>query len=73
MGLRSTVTEASILAWLAQYGPVSHVQVVRDGNAAAPVAVVVMAIGDQQAFQLAARITNYWHDGALLNARVLIH
>ncbi len=73
MGLHSTATEAGIRSWLNGFGPVCKVDVVRDGDTEAPVAVVEMDITEAQAAFIVTRIQRYWHDGALISARLLIH
>ena len=73
MGLSPTVTEAGIRSWLNGFGPVCNVDVVRDGDADAPIAVVEMDISDGQAAFIVSRIQRYWHDGSLISARLLIH
>jgi hypothetical protein len=72
-GLGAGVTEAGVRAWLGDYGPVVQVAIIRDGNAADPVALVEMAIGDGTAGYLVSRLCNYWHEGAMVNARLLSH
>ena len=71
MGLGAKATAAGVRSWLGGFGPVLDVHLVRDGDAESPLAVVEMDITDGQAFLLESRISNYWHDGALVNARLL--
>lgn len=73
MGLNPTTTEAAVRSWLSSYGKVEHVDLVREGDSRAPVAVVDMEISDGQAFFVVSRISSYWHDGALVSARLLPH
>lgn len=72
-GLCNAATEESIRAWLGHFGPVERVDIVRDGSANDPVALVEMSIGDGAAAYLVSRLTDYWHDGKLVNARLLNH
>lgn len=72
-GLGAAVTEAGVRAWLEGFGPVVKVAIIRDGNAADPIVLVEMAIGDGAAAHLVSRVTNYWHEGAMVNVRLLIH
>lgn len=72
-GLGPATTEGEIHSWLSGYGQVIHVDLVREGDAQAPIAVVEMDISDGQAFFVVSRISSYWHDGALVSARLLIH
>ncbi len=72
MGLSPTTTEAEVRTWLSSFGPVLSVDIVREGDAKAPVAVVEMDITDAQAFRIVSRISNYWHDGSLVSARLLV-
>jgi cbb3-type cytochrome oxidase cytochrome c subunit len=32
-----------------------------------------MDINDEQAHRITSRVTDYWHDGHMLNARLLLH
>lgn len=73
MGLGAKATEAGVRTWLSCFGPVRNVDLVREGDAKAPLALVEMDISDGQAFFLVSRISNYWHDGSLINARLLTH
>lgn len=73
MGLSPATTEAEVRTWLSGFGKVSHVDLIREGNVQAPVAVVDMDISDGQAFFVVSRISSYWHDGALVSARLLPH
>lgn len=72
-GLLPDVTEEAVRASLEKLGPVHSVSIVRDGDAQSPVVVVQMDISDEQAFRLTSRVTDYWHDGHLINARLLLH
>lgn len=72
-GLAREATEESIAAWLGHFGPVKGVEIIRDGNAEAPVALVEMDIDDGAAAYLVSRLTDYWHEGQLVNARLLRH
>jgi len=72
-GLSARTTEEQVQAWLGCFGPVQHVCLVRDGNAQAPVAVIRMDIDYAQAYCITSRISNYWHDGSLVSALLLIH
>jgi hypothetical protein len=73
MGLSPTTTESGIRSWLSGYGLVNHVDLLREGDDHAPIAVVEMDISDGQAFFVVSRIQSYWHDGSLVSARLLIH
>jgi hypothetical protein len=73
MGLSATATEAAIHSWLSGFGAVREVNLVREGDATAPVAVIEMDITDGQAFLIVSRISSYWHDGSLVSARLLSH
>lgn len=72
-GLRAGATEASIQSWLGRFGPVVQVDIIREGSAADPFALVEMDIGDGVAAYLVSRLSNYWHEGAVVNARLLHH
>ena len=73
MGLTASATEAGIRSWLSGYGQVNHVDLVHEGDATAPVAVIEMDITDGQVFLIVSRISGYWHDGSLVSARLLNH
>jgi hypothetical protein len=72
-GLGATSTEDGVREWMRGFGPVRHVEFVRDGNPAAPVAVVEMEISEAQAFFIVSRISDYWHEGSLVSARLMVH
>lgn len=73
MGLGPSATEAEIRSFLLGYGQVISVEVVREGDSTAPVALVGMDITDEQAFNIVSLINGYWHDGYLISARLLTH
>lgn len=73
MGLGPSATEAGMRSWLNGFGAVRDVTFVREGNPRAPVAIVEMDITDAQATFIVSRIQNYWHDGSLVSARLLLH
>jgi hypothetical protein len=72
-GLGSKATEDSIRSWLGHFGPVVLVDIIRDGDADNPVVLVELAIGDEAAANLVSRLSDYWHEGKLVNARLLHH
>jgi hypothetical protein len=72
-GLGAEVTESAVRESLEKIGPVNHVDIYREGNEAAPVVVVEMAISDAEAFSLTTRVKDLWHNGHLVNARLLLH
>lgn len=72
-GLRSGATESAVQSWLSSFGPVARVEIIREGNAASPCALVHMDIGDAAAAILVSRLSHYWHDGAMVNASLLHH
>lgn len=72
-GLDAASSEDRIREWIRQFGPVRHVEFVRDGDATAPIAVVEMDISEAQAFFIVSRISDYWHEGALISARLMAH
>lgn len=73
IGLTATASEAGIRSLLSGFGAVRNVNLVREGDASAPLAVVEMDISDGQAFFIVSRLSNYWHDGSLINARLMTH
>lgn len=72
-GVSEQSTEDGIRKWMLQFGQVLHVEFIREGDAANRVAVVEMEISDAQAFFIVSRVSDYWHEGALVSARILIH
>jgi len=72
-GLGAAATEESIRSWLGRFGPVVRVDIIRDGDADRPVAVVEMEISDGVAECLAFRLSDYGHDGDQVCARLLNH
>ena len=72
-GLLPDVTEEAVRKSLEKVGPVHTVSIIKDGDASAPLVIVEMDISDVQAFQLTSRATDYWHDGHMINARLLLH
>jgi hypothetical protein len=72
-GLAGDVSEQRLRESLERVGPVANVTIIREGDTSAPVVVVEMDIDDEQAFRITSRVTDYWHDGHMLNARLLLH
>jgi hypothetical protein len=72
-GLGDDVSEARVRASLEKVGPVLAVTIIREGNPATPVVVVEMDISDQEAYRITSRVTEFWHEGHMLNARLLLH
>lgn len=72
-GFGGDITEARIRERLERVGPVIDVTIIQDEGQHSPVVVVVMDIDDQAAFRITSRVTEYWHDGHMLNARLLLH
>jgi len=72
-GLGATSTEESILVWLSQFGPVLRIDIIRDGDTEHPIVLVEMNIDSEAAANLVFRLSDYWHEGRLVNARLLHH
>ena len=72
-GLGAAATEESIRSWLGRFGQVVRVDIIRDGDADRPIAVVEMEIGEGAAAYLAFRLSDYGHDGDQVKARLLHH
>lgn len=72
-GVSPEVTEEKVAEALSRFGPVAKVTIVRDGDSENPVVVVEMALTDRQAYDLTTRITDIWHDGRHVDARLLLH
>lgn len=72
-GLDPKAAEDDIRTWLGLFGPVERIDFIREGSSTDLVALVEMAIGDAATAYLLSRLTDYWHDGRLVNARLLHH
>lgn len=72
-GIGATATERGIRSLLDRFGPVEKMDIIREGSQEEPVALVEMDIGDGAAAYLLSRLTQYWHDGCLLSACLLMH
>lgn len=72
-GLKPEVTEEGIRTSLEKVGPVHSVIIYREGDAASPLVIVEMDISDTLAYQLTTRVTDFWHDGHMINAHLLLH
>lgn len=70
-GFGRHVTEEGVRTWLGNYGPVLRIDIVRDGNAADPFVIAQMAIDDVAAAHLVSRLQGYWHEGAMIDVRLL--
>nr|WP_319563675.1 hypothetical protein [uncultured Rhodoferax sp.] len=73
IGLSETDTVVGICSWLSGFGTVCNVELVRDGDVTAPVAVIEMDISDGLALHIVSRISRYWHGGSLVSAYLLRH
>lgn len=73
-GISPESTEESLRTAIEpHFGPIDRVEIVRDGDAGNPMAILDMPLSDQQAFRMVQRITDIWHDGRRVNARLLLH
>lgn len=72
-GLSAGSTKEGLRSWLSYYGQIDRVEIIRDGNAADPVALLEMSISDGAAAFLLSHLVNYWHEGKLVTARLLPH
>ncbi len=72
-GIGVDATEQDIRSLLGQFGPVDQIEIICEGSAEEPVALVEMDISDGQAFHLTQRITGYWHEGGVLSAHLMMH
>jgi len=72
-GIDPETTEAAIRESLERVGPVVDVIIVRDGDPAHPYVVVTMNIDDDTAYRLTTRVTDYWHNGQMINARMMLY
>lgn len=72
-GLLPDVSADAIRASLEKVGPVHSVSIITDGDPDAPLVIVEMDISDETAFQLTSRVTDFWHNGHMINARLLLH
>lgn len=72
-GFDASVSGESVRSWMESFGPVHRVAIFREGNAAAPLAVVEMTISDPVVAYVTSRITSYWHQGRRISARRLVY
>jgi hypothetical protein len=72
-GLSADVTESAIRESLQKLGPVHSILIIADDDASSPVAIVEMSIDDELAYKLTSRVTDYWHNGHMINARLLLY
>lgn len=72
-GLNPDVTAEKLGEALSHFGEVVDVEIVRDGDPDTPIAIVQMNINDQQAYNITTRITDIWHAGQRVNARLILH
>lgn len=72
-GMLPDVTEEAVKAALEKVGPVTSVSIIRTANPGTPMVIVEMDISDVQAYQLTSRVTDFWHDGHMINARLMLH
>lgn len=70
-GLGAGATEAGIQTWLNCFGPVMKIRFICKGVHADSTALVETDISDEAAAYLVSRLSNYWHDGAVVNASLL--
>jgi hypothetical protein len=73
MSLSAPASETGIRSLLNDFGSVRKVDLVREGDPTAPIAVVEMDVSNGQAFLIVSRISRHWHDGSLISARLLNH
>ncbi len=57
---------------MAQFGPVTEVQAVDDGDPEQPWAIVDMAVGTAEATDIARRIDGIYHVDRFIRARVML-
>ena len=72
-GLGAGVTEEGVRSLLGRFGTVVQVDIIREGSADKPLALVEMCIGNGSAAYLVTRLSNYWHEGSSVSARLLHH
>jgi hypothetical protein len=72
-GLPTDISEEQIRSALAKFGAIKQIFIIKDGDPNQPVAVVEIDLNDSEAFDLASRVTDLWHDGHRINAWVLRH
>jgi hypothetical protein len=73
MGLGADASEAAVRSRLDRFGRVVRVDIVREGSAANPSALVEMDISDKAAEYLVFRLNRFRHEDALVRARLLNH
>jgi hypothetical protein len=70
-GLGSDASETAVRSRLDRFGPVVRVDIVREGSSAELSALVEMDIGDKAAEYLVFRLNRFWHEDAVVSARLL--
>lgn len=72
-GLGVSASEESVRSWLCRLGPVVRVDIIRDGDATRPIAVVEMELGEGAAANLVSRLNDSGHDGDQVSVHLLNH
>ena len=72
-GLGADATEAAVRSRLDRFGPVLRVDIIREGSAAEPTALVEMNISDKAAECLVFRLSSIWQADTVVSARLLSH
>lgn len=72
-GVRPEATEESIRESFAGVGPVHKVTIVPESDGQSLSVILEMDISDAWAYKITSRVTDFWHDGHMINARLLLH
>lgn len=73
LGIDADSNEENIGTWMSRFGPIQRVEIIRDGDPNSPVALLEMDISEGATAYLLSHLTDYWHEGRLLTARLLHH
>ena len=72
-GIAVDVTEERVREKFESVGPVHAVDIIREGDPDRPMVIVTLDISDELAFTIVSRVTNFWHEGNLITAQLLLH
>ena len=72
-GLGADASEATVRSRLDRFGPVVRIDIIHEGSAADPAALVEMDIGDKAAEYLVYRLNRFRHEDAVVSALLLNH
>lgn len=72
-GVAIDISEERVREKFASVGPVHAVEIIREGDPDHPMVIVTLDISDELAFTIVSRVTNFWHEGNLITAQLMLH